>query len=99
MIAQTGYHNTVKPFEINHNTVYIRSNIHESVDSEGCPVWEYNERQLTVLEYLKEAFPENQVTTDQAIAELMLLFNAYQEQMDAAIAELSVLIGGLTNNV
>ena len=86
-----------RPLIINHDTVYLRSNFKEVVDGEGTVGYEFEERQLTLLEYLKEAFPENQVSTDKAIAELLLLFSAYQESVDTAIAELSVLLGGIQN--
>ena len=93
----TSFYNEVKPIKINKDTVYLRSNIREGVDDEGSPVWEYDERQLSLLDYIKEVFPENQATTDKAIAEIMLLFSAYQESVDTAIAELSMLLGGMQN--
>ena len=99
MIVQADYNYSRKPLEINHNKVYIRSNFKEIIDSEGNKCLEYEERQLTILEYLKEAFPESLITRDKAIAELMILLEAYQKQSDEAIAELSVLIGGILSNV
>ena len=94
-----GTQETVPSLEINVDTVYIRSNIKRKIDSEEHPYWEYDEKQLTIEEYLKEVVPLNQQLTDMAIAELTELFASYQQQTDKAIAELSMAITGGVNNV
>lgn len=85
-----GTQQTVPKLEINVDTVYIRDNIVEKYDEENNKYWEYDEIQLTFSEYFKRIIPEN----ENAIAELSALFSSYQEQVDNALAELSILIGG-----
>lgn len=84
----------IPKLEINIDTVYLRDNIQKKADSEGNPFWEYDEIQLSLMEYFKKIFPDN----ENAIGELSLLFLSYQSQVDSALAELSIMIGG-TNNV
>lgn len=84
----------IPKLEINVDTVYLRSNIHEIENKEGYKEWEYTEKQMNILEYLKEIVPQNQEITDTAVSELSILFSAYQSQVDSAIAELSMLIAG-----
>ena len=55
-----GTQETVPSLEINVDTVYIRSNIKRKVDEDERPYWEYDEKQLTIEEYLKEIVPLNQ---------------------------------------
>ena len=83
----------VPTFEINVDTVYLRDNIIEKYDGDGNKYWEYDEIQLTLSEYFKNIIPEN----EKAIGELSLLFSTYQSQVDEALAELSILIGGISN--
>ena len=85
-----GTQQTVPKLEVNVDTVYIRDNIVEKYDEENNKYWEYDEIQLTFSEYFKRIIPEN----ENAIAELSALFSSYQEQVDNALAELSILIGG-----
>ena len=78
-----GSQETVPQLEINVDTVYIRSNIHRisvqmNEEEEPIEVWEYDEQQYTIAEYLKKALPENQATTDAAIAELSMLIASMQ---------------------
>ena len=83
----------VPKLEVNVDTVYIRDNIIEKQDEDGNKYWEYDEIQLTLAEYFKSIIPEN----EKAIGELSLLFSSYQSQVDSALAELSILIGGMSN--
>lgn len=85
-----GTQQTVPKLEVNVDTVYIRDNIVEKYDEKNNKYWEYDEIQLTFSEYFKRIIPEN----ENAIAELSALFSSYQEQVDNALAELSILIGG-----
>lgn len=90
---------TVPSLEINVDTVYIRTNI-QDIRTEEMPVlWQYDEIQMTIEEYLKQAVPENQDIADESMAELSMAFAEYQAQTDMAIAELSSLIatGGSLN--
>ena len=96
MIINTGVRGTQKEIpelEINVDTVYIRENIHQITEDEKT-FWEYDEKQLSILEYLKDIVPKNQEISDNALAELCNLFVAYQEQIDNAIAEISILLAG-----
>lgn len=96
MIINTGVRGTQKEIpelEINVDTVYIRENIHQITKDEKT-FWEYDEKQLSILEYLKDIVPKNQEISDNALAELCNLFVAYQEQIDNAIAEMSILLTG-----
>ena len=89
-----GTQSTVPSLEINVDTVYIRTNI-QDIRTEEMPVlWQYDEIQMTIEEYLKQAVPENQDIADESMAELSMAFAEYQAQTDMAIAELSSLIGG-----
>ena len=83
----------VPTLEVNVDTVYLRDNIIEKYDEDGNKYWEYDEIQLTLSEYFKNIIPEN----EKAIGELSLLFSTYESQVDRALAELSILIGGIAN--
>ena len=83
---------TVPEIEMNVDTVYLRTNIHQIQNEEGDSLWEYDEQQLTIPEYLKIIVPQNQEISDNAIAELLTLFSSYQQQVDSAIADLSTLL-------
>ena len=83
----------VPTLEVNVDTVYLRDNIIEKYDEDGNEYWKYDEIQLTLSEYFKNIIPEN----EKAIGELSLLFSTYQSQVDEALAELSILIGGMSN--
>ena len=80
----------VPTLEVNVDTVYLRDNIIEKYDEDGNKYWEYDEIQLTLEEYFKKVLPEN----ESAIIELSSIFAAYQAQIDDALAELSMAIGG-----
>jgi hypothetical protein len=87
-----GSQEQVPKVEINKDTVYLRDNVTKVKDEENnTEFWKYDEKQLTIKEYLRQLIPEN----DNAIAELMDLFCSYQLQNDEAIAELSVLLTNL----
>lgn len=88
-----GTQDEVPKLEINVDTVYLRENIQKKIDSEGNPFWEYDEIQLSLMEYFKKIFPDN----ENAIGELSLLFSSYQNQVDSALAELSIVVGGKNN--
>lgn len=88
-----GSQNKVPKLEINIDTVYLRDNIVKKSDDEGNSYWEYDEIQMTLNEYFKKIIPDN----EKASAELSLLFSTYQAQVDAALAELSILVGGKDN--
>ena len=88
-----GSQNEVPNLEINVDTVYLRDNIVKKSNEEGNPYWEYDEVQMTLNEYFKKVIPDN----EKASAELSLLFSTYQAQVDSALAELSILIGGKDN--
>lgn len=86
---------TVKAVDINVDTVYIRSNITD-IHTEEMPVlWQYDEIQMTVSEYLKKVVPENQNIADMALVELSMVFAEYMAKADAEIAELK----GMVKNV
>ena len=76
--------------EINVDTVYKRFNIVSTQNEEDRIEYTYDEDQYTILEYLKEIFPETEV----GLGELSALLAIYQTQTDQAIAELSIAIGG-----
>ena len=88
-----GSQNEVPKLEINIDTVYLRNNIVKKNDDEGNSYWEYDEIQMTLNEYFKKIIPDN----EKACAELSLLFSTYQAQVDSALAELSILVGGKDN--
>lgn len=86
------------PLEINVDTVYKRYNIrpYQNEEQQG---YVYDEDELTLVEYFKQIIPENQNINEQTLAELSILFAQQQAQTDAAIGELSIMIGGLLSNV
>ena len=75
--------------EINVDTVYKRYDI-QSFERDGRTEYLYTEEQYTIPEYLKEIVPQNEI----ALGELSALLSVYQAQIDQAIAELSIAIGG-----
>lgn len=77
-----GTQEIVPSVEIGVTTVYVREDIERRTDSEGNPYWNYTEYQYTLPEYIE--IISNQNTTD-------------KENIDNAIAELSIVIGGLMN--
>lgn len=92
MIIRYNVHsnNAPKNFEINVDTVYRRTNIHTYIDNDGIEGYEYDEDELSLIEYFRDAVPQN----DESLGELSILFAAYQAQMDQTIAELSMIVGG-----
>lgn len=99
MISRTNYENNIKKFEIQKDTVYIRSDFREIIDSDGDRMWEYEEKIVPLTSYIEQSYPELENNTSKALAELTTLIFNNQKQIDAAIAELSILIGGAINNV
>jgi len=87
----------VPELEVNVDTVYKRYNIHTMIDSEGNENWEYDEDELTLVEYFRDSLPENQQITEQTLGELSILLSNYQQEVDSTLAELSILIGGISN--
>ena len=71
----------VLPFEVNVDTVYRRYNIESYVGPTNEEGWKYDEDELTLVEYLKEAVPENQELTNEALGELTILLTLYQQEI------------------
>lgn len=82
--------NPPKELDINVDTVYKRYNITSSQNEDGQTEYTYEEDQYTIPEYLKEIVPQN----EECLGELSMLLAMYQSQIDSAIAELSLAIGG-----
>ena len=82
--------NPPKELDINVDTVYKRYNITSSQNEDGQTEYTYEEDQYTIPEYLKEIVPQN----EECLGELSMLLAMYQSQVDLAIAELSLAIGG-----
>lgn len=76
--------------EINIDTIFKRYNINSFENEEGRTVYEYQEDQYAIPEYLCEIVPQN----EEGLGELSMLLAVYQSQTDQAIAELSIAIGG-----
>lgn len=96
MVVRKNVHGTqlsVPEREVNVDTVYLRTNIHQ-IDTEKGKVWEYDEQQMTIAEYLKITVPKNEDTFDAAIAELTILFVEYQQKMEEELAQLRTVIEG-----
>lgn len=79
-----------RELEINIDTVYKRYNIDSFTNEDNRIEYLYDEDQYTIPEYLKEVVPEN----EKGLGELTVLLAQYQSQIDSAIAELSLAIGG-----
>lgn len=72
MIKYTNVHcGNIPPqeVEINVDTVYKRYNIHTYIDNDGNQGYEYDEDQMTLLEYLRETVPNN----EKALGEISIL--------------------------
>lgn len=82
--------NPPQKLEINVDTVYKRYNINSFVNEDDRVEYLYDEDQYTISEYLKDIVPEN----EKGLGELTVLLAQYQSQIDSAIAELSLVIGG-----
>lgn len=98
MIKYTNVHCGDTPpqeVEINVDTVYKRYNIHTYIDNDGNQGYEYDEDQMTLLEYFKEIIPAD----EKALGELSILFATYQMQINKTLGELSMLIQGVNSNV
>ena len=64
--------NYPQELEINVDTVYRRYNIHPYTDAEGNQGYEYDEDEMTLLEYFREAVPNN----EKALGELSILIGS-----------------------
>ena len=91
--------NRPREVELNIDTAYYRTNIHTCINEEGIEEYEYDEKELTLEEYFRKIIPINQTITEETLGELSILFAAYQEQTDEAIAELSIALEEAINNV
>jgi hypothetical protein len=89
---QSGHDQYPLELEVNVDTVYKRYNIHEIIDHEGNPGYEYDVKEMTLLEYFRDALPENQLLNEESIGELSILIGEYQAQVDNTLAELSILL-------
>ena len=83
-----GTQKTVLPRELNVDTVYLRSNIHQIEDKYGHKMWEYDVQEMSLEEYFKMSIPKNEDTANTAIAELCTMFAEYKAKTDAEIAAL-----------
>lgn len=68
---------TIPELDINVDTVYIRNNIHRIINQDNIEEWEYDEKQLSIDEYLRDTVPTNQNLTEETLAELSILFSKY----------------------
>ena len=59
--------------ELNVDTVYLRTNIHQIEDERGHKMWEYDEKQMSFNEYFKLTVPQNEDNLAASIVELSLL--------------------------
>lgn len=85
---------SVPSTEISVHTAFVRSNIRRVV-IDGVSYWQYDEIEMSILDYLKQQLPINQEISDQSFAEITTVLADYQKQVDQAIGELSILIGGV----
>lgn len=91
MITRKKVHGTqtvVPERELNVDTVYLRTNIHQIEDERGHKLWEYDEKQLNFDEYFKLTVPQNEDNLAASVVELSLLFSEYKQETDAKIAAL-----------
>lgn len=61
MIIRKNVHSTrpdITERDLNVDTVYLRSNIHQIKDNHGRQVWEYDETQMSYEEYYKKVIPD-----------------------------------------
>lgn len=59
--------------ELNVDTVYLRTNIHQIEDERGHKMWEYDEKQMSFDEYFKLTVPQNEDNLAASVVELSLL--------------------------
>lgn len=59
--------------ELNVDTVYLRTNIHQIEDERGRKMWEYDEKQMSFNEYFKLTVPQNEDNLAASVVELSLL--------------------------
>ena len=70
--------------ELNKDTVYLRSNIHQIEDKHGHKLWEYDVIEMSYEEYFKLTVPQTEDTLTAAVVELSLLL----AEIDAKVAAL-----------
>lgn len=76
MIIHKNVHGTQKVVlerELNVDTVYLRTNIHQIEDERGHKMWEYDEKQMSFDEYFKLTVPQNEDNLAASVVELSLL--------------------------
>ena len=97
--VKAGADYAIPELEVCVDTVYKRYNIHTYEDSDGNAGYEYDEDEMTLVEYFRDSLPENQTLTNEALGELSILFGLYQQEVDETLAELSILLQGAINDV
>ena len=97
--VRCGINTPVQELQIDKDTVYKRYNIHICLNSEGEEEYEYDEDELTLVEYFRESVPRDQNLTEETLGELSILFSQYQQEVDKTLAELSILLGEAASNV
>ena len=97
--VKAGKDREIPELEVGTDTVYKRYNIHTYIDSDGNEGYEYDEDELSLIEYFKDTLPEDREITEKTLGELSTLFSLYQQQVDSTLAELSILLGEVINNV
>ena len=86
--------------EIGLSSVFKRYNIHQITDAEDREGWEYDETEMSLDEYFRDSIPDNQILTEKTLGELSCVIAMYQEQVDATLGELSILLQeAISNNV
>ena len=70
-----GTQKTVLPRELNVDTVYLRSNIHQIEDRRGYKMWEYDVQEMSYEEYYKLIVP----TLENKLLELEETLNKLKE--------------------
>ena len=93
--VRCGIENKPAELAICTDTVYKRYNIHTITTDEGIEEYEYDEDQLSLIEYFKQVVPDE----EQSLGELSILFSQYQAEMDKTLAEISILLGEVATNV
>lgn len=55
---------------------------------------------MSLDEYFRDSIPDNQILTEKTLGELSRVIAMYQEQVDATLGELSILLQeAISNNV
>lgn len=105
MIKRFKVHSDHKPKDLSIDvySVFKTYNPHKIIvdfDGEQKEEWEFDEDEMTLEEYFRETIPDNQFLTEKTLAELSNIIAMYQEQVDATLGELSILLQeAIENNV